>query len=829
MQHKVESQKHYITPYVQAVTAFPDRLDGFVLQHRLGGGTASVFTIINPTTHQELVLKYGAHEDAAKMEMLCHAVYQALGVQVPGMRVYHTLPAELASSLGLQNPCGMFQVSEFIKELSPTKKHNIEKAARRDFTAHVLLGNIDVAKSDNFIEGENGVHLIDAGANFIFRAKGAVRGEDPGIPAEVDSLRDKKINAAACEWFARLSEADIARQVTSLMQRGKQMEAAVWHASSHLQLPDELRNRFLECLSDRLDYLVTRFCHGAESHAKRDKKAYPASTAAGILTYAMINHVPHILLSKRTRHEWWGNFGGKSEDRDVYLLDTAQREVAEESSQLLNYSKAELSHSPSHDLVSGSGRQQFIYRLYFCQHEEINTSDLRDAEHSEHQWVPITAVMAALASNERITLEHMSTAVIHHGVDSLPLYPPLYQMLMQSPVYQNLQKLASSAVLSRMHTLGFVDDRRAPQLDYCPLVTPVQKREQISETLQHKSRMLRELKKMNLPPVKVGGDILPAARPLSQSEVHLQAILGKAYQQNNPAANVRIFVEKYYRLFGIADDSDQKERLISLTSMMLDSEISGSADYTYFYHGCNDHVAFAYDVYSALYQALQADDQWTALRVDNEHFKSFGNINEFIAHYSANGKQAIDNNGEHYNDCALSTNVFLFGNHDTDTSNSLYYLVANHVARNIDLEALFANLLQPFHVSKEDIKQLLHVFTRYRKGRGGTLYQIAMPHEQAQLMAYPASAGGGMNTFVGCVDLPSTLQALRTSDLQDKKTVEYIKNLQARLMVPPHQRLQLKALHWQDHAAIAQDYQRSLQQAVVGNFKHDAESLRCIS
>ena len=199
---------------------FPVSLDQFHLHSALGGGTNSVFSLQHETTGKRYVLKSGAHEDAGKIEMLCNAVYRALGVNVPSMRVYQALPQSLADELKLKNRYGMFQVGEFVESCSNNSEHIIKSVARHNFVAHVLLGNIDVAKIDNFIVDADGVpYLIDAGANFLFRAKGEARKEDATLASEIDTLRNQEINAKAHAWFASLTEGEISAQVTALLAR----------------------------------------------------------------------------------------------------------------------------------------------------------------------------------------------------------------------------------------------------------------------------------------------------------------------------------------------------------------------------------------------------------------------------------------------------------------------------------------------------------------------------------------------------------------------------------------------------------------------------------
>ena len=814
--------KHYVALQYQPINLHPDtnnlfpaKLDGFQKQCALGGGTNSVFSIAHPESQQQFVLKSGAHEDAAKIEMLCNVVYRALGVTVPEMRVYHSLPRKLSRELGMTRCDGMFQVSTEIKAQQEQSAKLISAAARQNFAAHVLLGNIDVAKPDNFIiDQQDKVWLIDAGANFMFRAKGAVRKEEKSLASEIDSLRDKQINKCGHAWFADLTDEEIEAQVTAMLAKHAAVEAAVWDASNHLQLPEEMRNQFLEYLSDRLDQLTVRFCRGSQRFAKTDKKARTDHTAAGILTYTMIDNEPHLLLSKRVGHDWWDNFGGKSEAGDGYLVDTARREVAEESTQMLNYTTSELLASPCHDIVTGTGRDQRVYRMYISAYHKIDLAELKDHEHTAHQYVPLKAVLTAVESEKRVTLEGKETVVVQGANEELPLFPPLFHMLQQPEVCENLRALQQTSRLKRARTLSYDDGRihAQPNSVYRPLVTPEKKRQDITLALKNKSLLLREFKRTREPKPIDETVTRKAKQTLSQSEIHLKAVLAADYREGDLAANVRSFVVKYYDY--IQNGAD-RESLIAKCIALIESEKAGGEDTIYFYHACNNKITFVYDVYTALYQALQANDQWSAFRPDSEHFKKFANIHEFIAFYSEQGKVEINNNAKHYNDCALSANVFLFGNHHHDTSSSIHYLVDNGVRRGVDLMALFTNILHLFHVSTEEVLRLLTVFNTRAKNYSGSLYQISMPAEQARHMSYAAKSLGVLNEFQGSHDLVTILQTLQTQDLSPGETLKFVTQLQARVLVPPLLPLQVKVVKWRDIPAEEEAaYQRELRQCV---------------
>jgi hypothetical protein len=106
--------KHYVRTQYKSIygnehldPCFPPNLDDYEVGAALGGGSNSVFVLSHKINSHRLVIKLGTHQEAGKLEILCHALYQVMGVKVPKMRVYHTLPEAMANKLHLQKPYGM--------------------------------------------------------------------------------------------------------------------------------------------------------------------------------------------------------------------------------------------------------------------------------------------------------------------------------------------------------------------------------------------------------------------------------------------------------------------------------------------------------------------------------------------------------------------------------------------------------------------------------------------------------------------------------------------------------------------------------------------------
>lgn len=793
----------------------PLRLKGYEVEKSLDGGTRSTYLLSHPINKSRLVLKYGAHPDALKMEILCNALYSVLGVCVPEREAFNTLPIKLAKKLNLKNAYGMFQVSQYIVSHKEKKlnlsailpieslqaRNSVSYLARKDFVAHALLGNIDVAKEDNFILGKNGrAYLIDAGANFIYRAKGENRRESPSLLSELDTLRDAAKNKTGNAWFKQLKKSEIKNQIIAILKKIPELESVIWQVSQKIQLPHELRDQVLTAMGDRIDVLVHRYGITEQLGAKRDKKAREEETAAGVLTYTKLDGQWQVLLSKRVRHDWWDNFGGKSDESDLLLVNTAKREVSEESNGVLNYSCQDLQDSPFHDLVKETPKGSFVYRMYVAEHAPIELKNLTDSEHTEHQWVPLASLLSAVNNNKQVKMEGKNTCKVRLASGkSIILYPPLYRMLKQPPMLNNLTQLEKTGKLKLIHTRGY--HNQAPLTGIMRVfVTPGAKRDAIVKVTMNHGEVLKQLKAASHPE----SSLLPSQErtihsPLSQSELHLKTVLGDLYQADNTRFNVTKMLTKHFS-HEIPNLSAEMERLITGLVDFIEIEKRDRDEHLYFYHACDATIAYAYEIYTQLYQSLKASNAWPVFRAQGHHFKKFATITEFIAHYSNQGRKEIDNNDENYNDCAISANVFLFGNHLMDTSCSIHYLLKNNVRRPVDLTCLLQDLLAPFNVSQELILALKALYDVTAHKQQGALYQIAIKRDAADKLVYPAGFLGKLNPYNGNLHLTAIIDAMRMEAGEEITNVKklYISELQARILAHPQYEFHVQAFRMSD-------------------------------
>lgn len=794
--------------------SIPEDLEQYDTVEFLGGGTNSTFKITSSkdASLKPLVLKYGASQDAIKLEILCNAIYQFYQVPVPDSKIFNTLPAELAAKLN-QPMHGVFQVSEFIAPQQEQNQDAIIASARKDFVLHALLGNIDIAELGNIIQSENGgQYVIDSGSNFIFRALGEFRKEDAKKVTEIDSLKNFKPL-----WFGDLTNEEIKEQVVKLLSNEAKLEKYVWEVSEKLQLPEILRIEFLQLLSDRIDNLALRFAPEMVRSSKLDRQVEQGETAAGVLTYSMLDGEPVVLLAKRTYANdannnqivgLWDCFGGGGDASDSFLHKTAAREVYEESNKKITHAPTALLNSPYHDMITEKNGKPFIYRMYLREHEYVDPSQFSDNEHTEYQWVKLSALEAGINGSSIIDANGKQTVIIKDNEKELALYPEFYQLLKHEVVSENLTRMKQKKPLIASHTQG-VSSQPSKQPVGQHFHSPQEMAWQAKRTVLNHLSVIAELKEVfrrkekssNENESNANNNKLNEDESESQTELHLRGVLGEKYSKRNIRENINTIIDEMVDNNAISKlDNELKENFISQCESMIQKERQGGVQNIYFYHAVSDMVLFAYEIYSVIHQHLQADPNWKALRFSNEFFNQFSNIEEFIKYYSQSG--AILDTHENYQETTLSTNWSLFGNHEGGGESTIEYFLSGKTSRTVSMDALLKDIFANSDFPEVLIQQLIAIYEAHYKNNHAIL-QIAISRELADSLAY-ASASFGVLYPYRDTDKLSQIEMLLKNDLdsQDQERVKYassyLKNMQARLMIPPHKKLDIHRIETRD-------------------------------
>ena len=298
----------------------------------------------------------------------------------------------------------------------------------------------------------------------------------------------------------------------------------------------------------------------------------------------------------------------------------------------------------------------------------------------------------------------------------------------------------------------------------------------------------------------------------SQSEFHLKTIMGNDFNNEAPlATNIRIFLEdnkyKDYRDPHNAESYLEKpsfeysatviDKLIPQAVNMINYE-KEHPEKVFFYHGASSEIAYAYTIYTALYKILAADSTVDALRADNALFHRCLNIQSFIAHFqglSENGK--INDHNSSYIEGAISTNLFLFGNHDIAGENTIRFYTDNYIVSAINLKVMLEASLKSMGVNDETINKLSKLFNEFPQRNQGVLYQIGLPKDEIDHYAYLAGVLGTQNPAPKNAGGTTAVSGLVTAMNKGEKVASnYVQNVQARVMIPPDAPITTNHYNW---------------------------------
>lgn len=197
-------------------------------------------------------------------------------------------------------------------------------------------------------------------------------------------------------------------------------------------------------ITDRFLYL-----YAADKAEVEVAKDIPVSdkTAAGVMIYSLNphDHKLYVLLGER-RNEWsWGNFGGKSEvKRDKNLIETAIREVDEESAGLIKFKVSDLIRAPFYDLFTPTTGE--LYRMFIAEYKFIEASNIKKEaqigtlayqEYTNFRWIALDDLLRAIKSPEMTKVKNQET----FKVGTIKLHPPLARMLLKPGVREELAAL----------------------------------------------------------------------------------------------------------------------------------------------------------------------------------------------------------------------------------------------------------------------------------------------------------------------------------------------------------------------------------------------------
>lgn len=507
---------------------------------------------------------------------------------------------------------------------------------------------------------------------------------------------------------------------------------------------------------------------------------------AGILVYSVDPHTgkPIVLIGKRVGHNWWSNFGGKSDvnmgqDSDKTLADTAVREVQEESLGLLSFTPQELAKMPSHDIINKDG---ILYRMYIAPHPYVNPSRLENAtpvpahnwhpEYTTYDWIPLEQLLAGLERGEQVAGEGQQTI----RIDDIILYPPFLEMLKEPQVLEVLHKILQKEKVQSSHTL-----RTAEPFPSKPLSLEEEK-QQLAETVVKHGAVIGELKSQMKPQKsKVDLEKVEAMKgyllkdeakaidksleeaPYTQTQGYLVDVLGEEelkalHGKSNKEVETFLNTKSKFKYELIRAGADYKNALMRALEAEKLPENRGKI---VFYHAVDPLSSFLYDLISAFRSQLKmlGPDKLKIFRGIESSFQTIQDVAAFIEKFKDESGE-VDNYSKvddlSYADMGLSVNPFLFGNDGNQTSCSYYMFYTMSSVYPVNIEAFFnAFTIQTGIPAKfKDYKALYEQYYRSNNQENTKLFQIFIDPQIVDTVAYAAVAGGDVLTVMLNDDTP---------------------------------------------------------------------------
>ena len=682
-----------------AASKLPDSINQFTQERTLSGGTQSTFLLKDKSTGKPLfVLKKIAQDtegapagsssdtvesagdalriDQFKEEILADAIYQAIGdadesfgIHVPEFKI-------IGSKEG-----GISRVSRFLpgKELGFQNQAEVAKG----FVVDAFMANWDaVIDGKNLWLSRGKVYRIDNGGALRRRAKGELKtstGYDfSSAVSDLYTLRGQRYPldpsleiSTDGQWFyGALTQSDILRQIERLVALEEVILETADACNKRLTIKDypKLRSNLVTRLNSLKSYYYDQAAPVNQyMQAHPFAVVIPNKSSASILIVTEHAGKKKILLGRRIRHTWWGNFGGKADDEDKTLLNAAAREVKEESMGLYHVLADDLVKAPFHDLIKGGDQPDALHRMYLLEDQAyidpatFNTAlgqqtAAHSQEYTDFAWVDVADLLALVKTFQKTpnqTGNENQYVLKDDKRRDVSIHHPLMDMLRQEPVVAWLEDLALNGKVGPTHTQGSIGstvlrdprhscwypsppffDPRAEEGErlynlttkHLDLMTKVKQRgEKIRETLKpakssmtsanassssaRAQRSSASSKEEEAQGAAAGSptSAVDLSRTETATDTHLKLCLGTRYIQDNDQQNIYLFLRDVSPLSKDYCEEFLESGATGYKTMLLAAmaEERNMKDWFVFYHTLQGKMAFIYDIATEFRNALR--------------------------------------------------------------------------------------------------------------------------------------------------------------------------------------------------------------------------------
>ena len=826
---------------------FPKVITDLDYINTLSGGSGGVYLLIDSKTGYKYTLKTSTNTDHIKEEILADGLYQSLGVKVPPFAVYDHLPysikwlvketiqeskstnkptnkikltwKDFRSKHGLTNNdfnqkdwndiCAFYEIKNYIKpvyfEYGPGPYRLslfIESCDKPDYTkfsdhfvADALMSNWDIPVGNykNVIVDKNlEIWRIDNGGSLRYRALGELKTKDDGwcelqVP-ELETMRDKNINSGA-NAYSSITEGKIKSQIEDLLTKKNEFFNTFNRLSKCLGIRDS--DKLRDIMIDKFEYLQSKITSNGWLRKITDK------SAAGALILAQYQGKFYTLFGQRKGHNWWGNFGGKSDTTDEFLSITAQREIQEESLGYIHLTKTVLDQSFYHDLINYEG---ILYRMYivklqnlehFIVNGELSTIKIQTAvnekkynwnhEYTKYLWVDLALLISSI-SDPIFSVEEnkkVCSIILPTSNNTITIHPPLFEMLTQPKVIDFLGKFNVSK----------------PKLLY-------------NNSIHHHPLVLAEstLKHMNI--VIMKADKINSKSLYTPNEIYLSSRFNLTKDKlSNLKDDYKAQVKYYTVRTGFTYNKYGSLEIFEATMEKVLIKENDMRDYNTFYHGADDKTCFIYALITMFKQLLYRYNT-VSFRILDEPFDKYADVHEFINSFKHNDGYVYNYEikGEYsYADMGLSVNPFLFGNDNNETSSSCNLFWGNTTG---GPTPNYENLIEEFGQLMGitiNYKNYESIYKQYFVGNS-RLYQIFVDPDLVDKIAYTAVSGGDLmrsnvsysfrNFFDKAKIDPNNATKWINSAKSTKHNSFNINEMQGRLYLKPELTKNLKVIHY---------------------------------
>ncbi len=463
----------------QGVTNFPERIHQFIQEQTESGGTQSTFILKEGET-PKFVLKQvadsGARVDQFKEEVLADAIYQAIG--------------EADSEFGIHVPKFQIRRDEGklsrISEFLPGAELGVQMQAdvAKGFVVDAFMANWDLVKDGKNLWLSNGtIYRMDNGGSLRYRALGTLKASKDydfsSAVSDLYTLRGEKsplnpslaASADGVRFYGSLTPLQILGQIVRLVALKDLILKTADECNAWLDIKDyqTLRSNLVTRLNSLKSYYYDQV-----QPVKRYEQTHPfavvipGKSSASILMVADQDGRKKVLLGKRVRHDWWGNFGGKADDGDKTLLNAAVREVREESMGIYHVMADDLVKAPSHDLIRGGSNPDALHRMYLMNVEHKDPTlfmtelgkqtDGHKKEYTDFAWVDVSTLSELVHSHLDTPndLSNEKQYVLTVDGKEVFIHHPLMDMLRQAPVVEWLESLSKNKKITATNTQGSI-------------------------------------------------------------------------------------------------------------------------------------------------------------------------------------------------------------------------------------------------------------------------------------------------------------------------------------------------------------------------------------